>query len=63
MKLIQVIEDGENVAIFDISETDCPDEKLKTEIKNAYKTQDEPEEYLEEKWGITRVFIEEEIYI
>jgi hypothetical protein len=62
MKLIRIIEDGENMGLYDISETDCPDDKLKAEIKKAFK-EDDPDDYLESNWGITRVFIEDEIYI
>lgn len=64
MKIIQLYNaDYEPVGLFDVSETNCPDDQLQKEFERVFAEEDDPEEYLEEEWGIIRVFIEEEIFI
>lgn len=63
MSLIQVIaHDGSDIALLDISETNCPDDKLESVIENAMSMEDW-DEYLEEEFGIRRVYIERMIII
>ena len=63
MNLIQLLDsDGNQLGLYNISETDCPDEYLETAFEEAMTTED-PDEFLMDNHGIERVYVRGEINI
>jgi len=61
MNILQVYNnDGTPAGLYDISETDCPDNELKNIFQNVFDG-GISDEILEEEYSIIRVYIGEEI--
>ena len=64
MKLIQLIDSaGDNIGIIDISECHIEDHKIQECIIEAFEKAEDVDEYLDENFGIRRVFIDEELTV
>ena len=62
MKLIQLIDnDGENYGLYDVSNANIDSDNFQEVFEEMIEQDDD--DYIENKYGIVRVFIDENIYL